>query len=372
MASSSASPGAERQRILSHTHTIIQNHDIVGLTSQIIEQVRRLDLPLFKLWAVRSSATNEDGAHASFAGIYRTRLGIPLKELGSAVRDLWLSIWDERVLNYHIDSGLSGAPPAMAVVIQPMLEAQAAGVAYSVHPLTGRATQVMINAVAGLAVALVDGSATPDQYVVEIAENNQSIRTSERTIVGQTQAQRMTDQGIQATSLSDKAVGRATLSDDQLFALVRAAKQIEQVFGHPVDLEWLFDERGLWWLQARPISGLAGPRQLTNDDCEWSRANFKETLPELPSPLGLSFLEQFMERYIVAPYRRLGCQIPEGISSVRVFKGRPYINMTLFYSLIAQLRGNPSSMTERWEGKALRGCRMSVRSGGRRSSVRAW
>ena len=72
------------------------------------------------------------------------------------MKDLWLSIWDERVLNYHAASGLSGAPPAMAVVIQPLLETSAAGVAYSVHPLTGRTTQVMINAVAGLAAALVD------------------------------------------------------------------------------------------------------------------------------------------------------------------------------------------------------------------------
>ncbi len=347
------STGDERRRILSHCRTLIQNYDMVGLTAQIIEQVRRLDLPPSGFWAVRSSATNEDGARASFAGVYRTRLGVSLEELGSAVKDLWLSIWDERVLNYHIASGLNGPPPAMAVVIQPLLEASAAGVAYSVHPLTGRTTQVMINAVAGLAVALVDGSATPDQYVVEIDENSQPIRISERIIVGQTQAQRMTDQGVQAMPLSDKAVGRATLSDDQLFALARAAKQIEQVFGHPVDLEWLFDERGLWWLQARPISGLTGPKQLTNDDCEWSRANFKETLPELPSPLGLSFLEQFMERYIIAPYRRLGCQIPEGVSSVRIFKGRPYINMTLFYSLIAQLRGDPSSMTEQMGGETL-------------------
>ena len=216
-----------------------------------------MDLPLPGLWAVRSSATNEDGAHASFAGVYRTRLGIPLEEIGSAVKDLWLSIWDERVLNYHVTSGLSGAPPAMAVVIQPLLEAQAAGVAYSVHPLTGRATQVMVNAVAGLAAALVDGSATPDQYVVEIAENGQPIRISERTIAGQTQALRMTGQGLQHMPLSDEAVGRATLSDDRLLALARAAKQIEKSFGHPVDLEWLYDERGLWLLQARPISGLA-------------------------------------------------------------------------------------------------------------------
>ena len=345
------SSGAERQRILSRSRTIIQNHDIVELTAQIVEQVRRLDLPSPGLWAVRSSATNEDGAHASFAGVYCTRLCVPLEEIGLAVKDLWLSIWDERVLNYHVASGLIGAPPAMAVVIQPLFDAQAAGVAYSIHPLTGRTTQVMINAVAGLAAELVDGRATPDQYVVEIAESSQPNRISERMISKQTQALRVTGQGLREVPLSDDAVGRATLSDDQLFDLARAAKQIEKIFGHPVDLEWLFDDRGLWLLQARPISGLTRLRQLTNDNCEWSRTNFKETMPELPSPLGLSFLELFMERHIISPYRRLGCRIPEGISSVRTFQGRPYINMTLFYSLVAQLRGDPSLLVEQMGGE---------------------
>src|SRR6267143_1997150 len=347
------SSGAERQRILSHCRTIIRNRDIAELTAQIVGQVHRLDLPLHGLWAVRSSATNEDGAHASFAGVYRTRLGIPLEEMGLAVKDLWLSIWDERVLNYHATSGLNGTPPAMAVVIQPLLEALAAGVAYSVHPLTGRATQVVINAVAGLAAALVDGRATPDQYVVEMDENNQPIRIGERTITGQTHALRVTGQGLCEVPLSDDAVGRATLSDDQLLDLARTAKQIEKTFGRPVDLEWLYDDRGLWLLQARPISGLTRSPQLTNDDCEWSRANFKETLPELPSPLGLSFLELFMERHIVSPYRRLGCLIPEGVSSVRTFQGRPYINMTLFHSLVAQLRGDTSLLVEQMGGEIL-------------------
>ena len=344
---------AERQRILSHCRTIIRNRDIAELTAQIVEQVRRLDLPSRGLWAVRSSATNEDGAHASFAGVYRTRLGIPLEEMGLAVKDLWLSVWDERVLNYHATSGLSGTAPAMAVVIQPLLEARAAGVAYSIHPLTGRSTQVAINAVAGLAAALVDGRATPDQYVVEMAENSQPIRIRERTVTRQTQALRVTGQGLREVPLSDDAVGRATLSDDQLFDLARAAKQIEKLFGHPMDLEWLYDDRGLWLLQARPISGPTRSPQLTNDDCEWSRTNFKETMPELPSPLGLSFLELFMEQHIVSPYRRLGCKIPEGVSSVRTFQGRPYINMTLFHSLVAQLRGDPSLLVEQMGGECV-------------------
>ena len=347
------SSGVERQRILSHCHTIIRNCDIAELTALIVEQMRRLDLPLRGLWAVRSSATNEDGVHASFAGVYRTRLGIPLEEMGSAVKDLWLSIWDERVLNYHATSRSSGTPPTMAVVIQPLLEALAAGVAYSIHPLTGRATQVVINAVAGLAAALVDGRVTPDQYVVELAENSQPFRISERTITGQTQALRVTGQGLCEVPLSVDAVGQATLSDDQLFDLARTVKQIEKLFGHPVDLEWLYDDRGLWLLQARPISGLTRSPQLTNDDCEWSRTNFKETMPELPSPLGLSFLELFMERHIISPYRRLGCKIPEGVSSVRTFQGRPYINMTLFYSLVAQLRGDPSLLVEQMGGESV-------------------
>ncbi|MEO5956659.1 MAG: PEP/pyruvate-binding domain-containing protein [Nitrospiraceae bacterium] len=345
--------GAERQRILSHCHTIIQDFDIAELTGQIAEQMRGLHLTSQGLWAVRSSATNEDGAYASFAGVYRTRLGIPSGEIGSAVKDLWLSIWDDRVLNYHARSGLSSVPPAMAVVIQPLLEACAAGVAYSIHPLTGRATQVVINAVAGLAAALVDGRATPDHYVVEMAETGQPLQIRERTITRQRQALRVTEQGLRDVPLSDADADSGTLSDGQLFELARRAKHIEQTFGHPVDLEWLYDDRGLWLLQARPISGQIRPPQLTNDDCEWSRANFKETLPELPSPLGLSFLELFMERYIISRYRRLGCLIPEGISSVRTFQGRPYINMTLFHSLVAQLRGDPSLLAEQMGGESL-------------------
>ncbi len=347
------SSGAERQRILSHCRTVIRDCDIAELTTQIVEQARSLGVPSHVLWAVRSSATNEDGAHASFAGVYRTRLGIPLEEMGSAVKDLWLSIWDERVLNYHAMSGLNGTPPAMAVVIQPLLAARAAGVAYSIHPLTGRTTHVAINAVAGLAAALVDGRVTPDQYVVEVTGNGQPIQVCERAVIGQVQALLVTGQGLCEVPLSDEARGRATLSDEQLFDLARAAKQIEHTFGHPVDIEWLYDDRGLWLVQARPISVLTRPRQLTNDDCEWSRANFKETMPELPSPLGLSFLELFMERYILAPYRRMGCRIPEGVSSVRIFQGRPYINMTLFHSLIVQLRGDPSLLAEQMGGEIL-------------------
>jgi phosphohistidine swiveling domain-containing protein len=76
-------------------------------------------------------------------------------------------------------------------------------------------------------------------------------------------------------------------------------------------------------------------------------------MPELPSPLGLSFLTHFMEEYIVAPYRRLGCHIPDGLSSARVLHGRPYLNVTLFHTLVAQLRGDPSLLSEQMGGTPI-------------------
>ena len=104
-------------------------------------------------------------------------------------------------------------------------------------------------------------------------------------------------------------------------ALARLVKEVECAVGKPVDVEWADDTQGLWLLQARPIP----ERDALPDSTAtvWSRANFKETLPELPSPLGLSLLEGFMETHIVRCYRELGCRIPPGVSSVRVIRRSP-------------------------------------------------
>jgi pyruvate,water dikinase len=162
-----------------------------------------------------------------------------------------------------------------------------------------------------------------------------------------------TNEGMRQETIPESARTQSSLSDEELFELARMAKKIEQTFGYPVDLEWAIDSRMLWTLQARPITGVRPSAELTDDDCEWSRANFKETMPELPSPLGLSFLELFMNEHIVAPYRRLGCHIPEGLTSTRILHGRPYLNVTLFHSLVAQLRGDPYLLSEHMGGEPI-------------------
>ncbi len=342
----------ERTLMLADCRDRITRMEISSLAAQWMTALYALNQSPDTRWAVRSSATNEDAAQASFAGLYRTHLGVTLADIDAAVKDLWASLWEERIVSYMAQQNRTIAP-RMAIVIQPMLHAQTAGVAYSIHPVTGRRTQVTVNAVPGLAAPLVDGTVPSDQYVVEVTPDGSPIRIRSRILVRKCEQLVVSNEGLHRELLDEETQRQSSLTDIQLFSLAETAKHIEQAFGHPVDLEWAFEGGQLRLLQARPITNVRPSDDLTNDDCEWSRTNFKETLPELPSLLSLSFLDRFMDDYILAHYRRLGCRIPAGLTSVRVLNGRPYLNVTLFHMLVAQLGGDPSLNAEQMGGEPL-------------------
>ena len=343
----------ERESALTACQVRIRQIDTSSLTATCQAEIQKLDVPFPTCWAVRSSATNEDAGQTSFAGLYRTHLGVAVDRIGDAIKDLWSSLWQERVLRYSVGRGSDHAVPSMAVVIQPMLDALVSGVAYSIHPVTGRSFYVAVNAIPGLAAPLVDGDVTPDQYVVQMGADQRPAWIRRRTLAHKSKRLTVTQDGLRNEVIPASASSESSLSDAQLFELSALTKLIEQAFGHPVDLEWAIDADRLWTLQARPITGVHSSSQLTDDDCEWSRANFKETMPELPSPVGNSFLELFMDQHIIEPYRRLGCHIPSGMTSTRIFHGRPYLNVTLFHILVAQLRGDPFQLSEQMGGEPI-------------------
>jgi rifampicin phosphotransferase len=345
-------PDRERSVALASYRNQINGVEISQLADQWLTALETLRRHPGERWAVRSSATNEDTTHTSFAGLYRTHLGITLSEIEAAIKDLWTSLWEERVIDYMARQNHQ-APPRMAVLIQPMVTAKTAGVGYSIHPVTGRRNQVMINAIPGLAAPLVDGTITPDQYVVEVADDGQPTVVRTRVLAQKSHQLSVLPDGLRTDLLEQETQRTPSLTDSQLFSLARTAKQIERSLGQPMDFEWAYDAQQLWLVQARPITNVRPSSTLTNDDCEWSRTNFKETLPELPSPLSLSFLERFMDRYILAHYRRLGCRIPDGLTSVRILNGRPYLNVTLFHMLVSQLRGDASMNAEQMGGEPL-------------------
>lgn len=348
-----AAAGSERERLLAECRARIRQASVSDLARQVETALQKLDLPAGTRWAVRSSGTNEDAGQTSFAGLYRTHLGLALEQIAPAITDLWASLWDERVVRYVLERGIDRDVPAMAVVIQPTIAAEVSGVAYSIHPLTGRSIHVAVNAIPGLAAPLVDGLVRPDQYVVQMSDSGEPVSIRRRMLADKAERLVAGKQGLTRVPIREPGRRESSLSDERLLALALAAKQIERTFGHPVDVEWVFDAQRLWIVQARPITTVQPVSDLTDDECEWTRANFKETMPEVPSPLGLSFLRRFMDAYILAHYRRLGCRIPAGLSSVRVLHGRPYLNMTLFYSLVGQLGGDPALNVEQMGGVPL-------------------
>lgn len=336
--------GTDRPAALESIRGAIARLDVSRLAAQCLVALSEIQNEIEAKWAVRSSAVNEDAVGASFAGLYRTRLSVASADLEAAIKDVWTSAWDERVWAYQERSGTAVTFPDMAVVIQPMVQATAAGVGYSIHPVSGHIHRVTIDAVLGLGAALVDGRTTPDQFVVET--DAEGVPIALRKTVA---ANRLN----QASSIVSSEPVTLALSTAQALELARLIKRVERAFGYPVDVEWARDDHQWWLVQARPITAVSPRCELTEDDCEWSRANFKETMPELPSPMGLSFLETFMDAYIIGRYLRLGCRIPTGLRSVRVMKGRPYLNVTLFHLIVGQLGGDTSLMSEQLGGEAL-------------------
>ena len=305
------------------------------------------------LWAVRSSATHEDAAGASCAGLFRTELGVRREDVPGAITACWASLWTAAALAYWTRTASSPAAPSMAVILQPLLNASAAGVAYSRHPVTGRADQIVLNAVFGLGEPLVSGRVAPDSYTIQLAHVGDPGTIVERSIARKTHAQQWDGAGPRTVALPVERQTQPALSDDQALTIAAQVRQIETIYGQPVDVEWAFEADKLWLLQARPIVVQTPSPQFQDAACTWSRANFKETLPDVPSPLGLSFLQEFMEHHILRHYREIGCVIPDGVTAVRLIHGRPFINVTLFQSLVQQVGADPASVTEQMGGQGI-------------------
>ena len=204
--------------------------------------------------AVRSSATAEDLPSASFAGQQDTYLNV----VGSAavveaVRDCWASLWTDRAVSYRATRGMDPAAVALAVVVQRMVDATAAGVLFTANPLTNRRQQAVIDASPGLGEAMVSGAVNPDHFVVDPVSG----RVLERHVGDKRIAVRpLTGGGTRTVAVSNGGAA-ACLTDRQAAELAALGLRVEQHFGAPQDIEWAIDGGGrLWLTQSRPITTL--------------------------------------------------------------------------------------------------------------------
>jgi pyruvate,water dikinase len=203
--------------------------------------------------AVRSSATTEDLPDASFAGQMESYLNVRGEEaLKSAVRRCWASLWTPRALSYRARQGISHAAVSLAVLVQELMEAEAAGVLFTANPVSGHRGQVVIDAVWGLGEALVSGRANPDHWVVDAASGKVlEARTARKEVMSARQ-----DGGTATAPVPPELRVRPVLDAAQLAALVALGRRAAAHFGSPQDVEWALAKGRLSLLQSRPITSL--------------------------------------------------------------------------------------------------------------------
>jgi pyruvate, water dikinase len=203
--------------------------------------------------AVRSSAVDEDGSAASFAGQHETFLNIVgVDSIMQAVTRCWESARSERALEYRRKQGLSGERLQLAVLVQQLVASDVSAVVFSANPITGSRDEMMINASWGFGESIVGGTVTPDTFIVRKTD----LAVIHRVIADK---QRMTvsaPRGTREVDVPRFLRKEAALNDEQVVEMATLARTLEGTMEHPVDVECAYAGGELYLLQCRPITTL--------------------------------------------------------------------------------------------------------------------
>ena len=284
--------------------------------------------------AVRSSATAEDLPGASFAGQQETFLNIRgVEAVLEAVRKCWASLWTARAIGYRLRQGIDPEGIALAVVVQLLVPAESAGILFTANPLNGRRHEAVINASWGLGEAIVGGAVTPDTMTV----NKFTGRVTRRETAEKQVMTVCTETGIQQQTVPVPLKNKPALNDTQAAELVRFGKQIEALYGVPMDIEWAWTSStrrkgrgGFTILQARPVTALPEPPiewLPPNPKGVYMRASVADLMPSPLSPLFITLcIPTFLRQMIPMGKRLIGGEPPLPEDYFTSINGYAYIN----------------------------------------------
>ena len=323
----------------------------IELSPKLIAEIRiaqeQLQTPTF---AVRSSATAEDLAKASFAGQQDTFLNVTPDELLDALKACWASLWSERAIAYRQTQKITDDGLAMAVVIQEMCEADVSGVLFTVAPFNEDASTIESNW--GLGESVVSGAITPDSFHV----SRETGEILERNVA--TKREMVTAAGVSVVPSTQQDV--PSLTDAQLKELTQLGMRVETHYGQPMDIEWALANGQFVLLQSRYITTLR--KSITHREQElaptgvneaveeirqkeiqilaahaevngtvWCHHNLAEVLPT-PLPMTWEIMKKFMSGAggLGKAYRDLGFYPSERINNEGILDlicGRIYVNL---------------------------------------------
>lgn len=297
-----------------------------GIAEEIMGAYRALgvDVPV----AVRSSATAEDWADLSFAGQQDTFLNVRGDTLLEAVRRCWASLWSARAAAYRNRNAVPDENVAMAVVVQELVEADAAGVMFTANPDTGARGETVINASWGLGEAVVGGIVTPDAVVVA---DGTVIRAS---ISDKTVMTVLAPTGMWECPVPDGLRRAPVLEGAQAVHLAALGARVQELYDTPMDIEWVRRDGTFAIVQARPISAVKPQVEEWNDSLKgnylWTAGNLGEAIPDVMTPITWSFVQLFSRE-------TMSVSAQPGFDLVGNIGGRFYLNLSPIYSPVAAL-----------------------------------
>jgi phosphohistidine swiveling domain-containing protein len=294
--------------------------------------------PADTLFAVRSSAEDEDGSGFSFAGQFESYLNIPKEKLEATIKKVWHSAFSERVLQYRKAHNLKETFN-VSVIIQEMVKAEISGVAFSVNPATGERNVKVINAVYGLGEGLVSGTLNADSFFIK----DEKI-TSE--IVTKTHEVEIDFSNKKLIPVESSKQNVSTLDEKQILEICSSLDICEKEWGKPQDIEFAYAGDRLYLLQARPVTNLHEVADPNGEYILWDNSNIIESYPGVTTPLTFSFISKSYEGAYTLFCAFLGVNADVLKENKHVFantlgliNGRVYYNIKSWYHMLAMLPG---------------------------------
>ncbi|RYE25956.1 MAG: phosphoenolpyruvate synthase [Sphingobacteriales bacterium] len=270
-------------------------------------------LPNTSQFAVRSSAVAEDSSNFSYAGQFKTLLCVEAKNIPAAIAEVYASVNAQHIAAYQSHSGK--ADLKMAVIVQAMIPATQAGVAFGIDPLSGNEKDFLINAIEGIGEDLVNGSKNADAYTVQAGS------IAQQQIAGDT----------------------SVLSIQQIKVVSSTLTTLNEFYKHHQDIEFAFVDDKFYLLQSRPVTTTAQPNEAA---ITWDNSNIIESYPGLTLPLTFSFIEKMY----AAVYRQMSSVMGITVGKIKandaafdnmlgLLNGRVYYNLNSWYKVLSLLPG---------------------------------
>jgi len=270
-----------------------------------------------KLWAVRSSALAEDLAEASFAGQQDSFLNINSKDVVEHIKLCWASYWNERAISYRHNAKISHLDGGMAVIVQSMVDAKAAGVMFTADPITGDRDKIVIESSWGLGESIVSGIVSPDMFTLE----KKSKEIIERKVSSKAKGVFLSDKGSVAHDIEEEKKLISSLTDEEIIFISNLGEKIETYFNAPQDIEWAVSDDGVSILQSRGIT------TIEKDNTLWTRGYSDEYWADVTSPLFFSLLGENLSNYVFKEGAKImGYKELRDKDLLRLHKGHVYFN----------------------------------------------